>query len=178
MIKKIRSYLPENILSNEGLASLFPVWTADDIFNKTGIRERRVTAPGECASDLAFRAAEQVLEGIDRSTVDALLFCTQSPDYRLPATACLIHQRLGLKANCFALDINQGCSGFIYGLSLASGLIQSGQARTVLLLNADAYTAALAPDDRATRAIFGDGAAATLPRSVLVPTATDRSSSS
>ncbi len=162
MITKICSYLPDGVLANETLAELFPPWTADDIFNKTGIRERRVAAAGECASDLAFHAAQRVLEGIDRASIDALIVCTQSPDYRLPTTACLIHARLGLSQHCSAVDINQGCSGYIYGLSLATGLIQSGQASRVLLLNADTYTKALAPDDRATRAIFGDGAGATL----------------
>lgn len=162
MIAKICSYLPEQVLANERLAELFPAWSAEDIFNKTGIRERRVAAPGECASDLAFRAAGRVLEGMDRAEVDALIFCTQSADYRLPATACLLHARLGLASHCSAVDVNQGCSGYIYGLSLAVGLIQSGQAARVLLLNADAYTSSLAPDDRATRAIFGDGAGATL----------------
>ncbi len=162
MIAKICSYLPAGVLANDELSKLFPVWSAEDIFNKTGIRERRVAAPGECASDLAFHAAQRVLEGVDRKGVDALIFCTQSPDYRLPTSACLIHARLGLPPHCSAVDINQGCSGYIYGLSLAVGLIHSGQASTVLLLNADTYTSSLAPDDRATRAIFGDGAAATL----------------
>lgn len=162
MIAKICSYLPDGVLTNDQLSELFPVWSAEDIFKKTGIRERRVVAAGECASDLAFHAAERALQGRDRSAIDALIFCTQSPDYRLPASACLIHARLGLSPHCSALDINQGCSGYIYGLSLAAGLIQSGQASQVLLLNADAYTSSLAPDDRATRAIFGDGAGATV----------------
>ena len=162
MITKICSFLPEEVLANYELSGLFPIWSADDIFNKTGIRERRVAGRGECASDLAFHAAQRVLEGVDRSTIDALIFCTQSADYRLPASACLIHARLGLPEHASAIDINQGCSGYIYGLSLATGLIQSGQAARVLLLNADTYTRALAPDDRATRAIFGDGAGATL----------------
>ena len=162
MIAKICSYLPEQVLANERLAELFPVWSAEDIFNKTGIRERRIAAHGECASDLAFQAAERVLEGMDRAVIDALIFCTQSADYRLPASACLLHARLGLAPHCGAFDVNQGCSGYIYGLSLAVGLIKSGQASRVLLLNADAYTRSLAPDDRATRAIFGDGAGATL----------------
>ena len=162
MITKISSFLPDGVLSNEALSELFPVWSAEDIFNKTGIRERRVVAPGETASDLAFKAAERVLEGKDRAVIDALIVCTQSADYRMPATACLLHARLGLASHCSAFDINQGCSGFIYGLSVATGLIHSGQAANVLLINTDAYSAALAPDDRATRAIFGDGAGATL----------------
>ncbi len=162
MISRISSYLPEGVLDNEQLSQLFPVWAAEDIFKKTGIRQRRIAAPGECASDLAVEAAATLLKGCPAESIDSLIFCSQSGDYRLPSTSCLIHERLGLSRQCSAIDIGQGCSGYIYGLSLAAGLIQSGQAENVLLLNADTYTHFLAPDDRSTRAIFGDGAAATL----------------
>jgi len=149
------------VLDNEHFSRLFPAWTPEDILNKTGIRQRSIAAPDECASDMACQAAERLMEG-HAAAVDSLIFCSQSQDYRLPATACLIHERLGLSSHCGAIDIGQGCSGYIYGLSLACGLIQSAQAANVLLLNADTYTRFLAPDDRSTRAIFGDGAAATL----------------
>ena len=162
MISRICSHLPDGVLDNEHLSSLFPEWTPEDIMKKTGIRRRRIAAVDECASDLACRAAARLLEQGSAESIDSLIFCTQTQDYRLPSTACLLHERLGLPARCSAVDISQGCSGYIYGLSLASGLIQSGQAANVLLLNADTYTHLLAPDDRSTRAIFGDGAAATL----------------
>ena len=94
--------------------------------------------------------------------IDFLLYCTQSPDYFLPASACVLQDRLGLPRSCGALDFNQGCSGFVYGLSLAKGLIESGQARRLLLLTADTYTRYIHPLDRSTCTLFGDGASATL----------------
>jgi 3-oxoacyl-[acyl-carrier-protein] synthase-3 len=90
------------------------------------------------------------------------LFCTQTPDYLLPSSACLIHQQIGLRKNCAALDLNMGCSGYIYGLSLAKGLIESGIANTVLLLTGDTYSKLISHDDRSVRPLFGDAATATL----------------
>ncbi len=106
---------------------------------------------------------------IDRSTIDFLLFCTQTPDYPLPTTACLIQDRLGLPTSIGALDFNLGCSGFVYGLSLADGLIRSGTARRVLLITAETYSKYIDPTDRSLRTIFGDGAAATLVEASDVP---------
>jgi 3-oxoacyl-[acyl-carrier-protein] synthase-3 len=91
-----------------------------------------------------------------------LIFCTQAPDYLLPATACILHERLGLRRDCGALDYSLGCSGFVYGLALAQGLIAAGSARRVLLVTADTYSKLLHPRDRSVRTLFGDGAAATL----------------
>ena len=164
MIARIASHLPASLLTNEELAREFPVWTAEQIFQKTGIRSRHTAAPGECASDLAVAAAEKLLVGTDRAAVDFLLFCSQSPDYVLPTTACLLQHRLGLSTRCGAVDFNLGCSGYIYGLALAHGLLTAGLASGVLLLTADTYTRLLAPGDKATRTVFGDGAAATLLR--------------
>jgi len=136
----------------------------DLIFSKTGVRQRHIAGPDECASDLGVAAAENLFaeHQIDRSTIDFLLFCTQTPDYPLPTTACLIQDRLGLPTSIGALDFNLGCSGFIYGLSLADGLIRSGTARRVLLITAETYSKYIDPTDRSLRTIFGDGAAATL----------------
>ena len=99
---------------------------------------------------------------IDRSSIDFLLFCTQSPDYPLPTTACLLQDRLKLPTSIGALDFNLGCSGFVYGLSLADGLIRSGVAKRILLVTAETYSKYIHPTDRSLRTIFGDGAAATL----------------
>jgi 3-oxoacyl-[acyl-carrier-protein] synthase-3 len=112
---------------------------------------------------LAVAAAEKLFRefGIDRSQCDFVLLCTQSPDYPLPTTACLIQQRLGLPNSVGAFDFNLGCSGFVYGLSMAEGLIRSGQARNVLLLTAETYSKYIDPADRSLRTIFGDAAAAT-----------------
>jgi 3-oxoacyl-[acyl-carrier-protein] synthase-3 len=159
-------YLPERELTNESLAEELPGWPAEKIFEKTGIRSRRIAAPDECASDLGVRAAQALFaRGICApADVDYLLFCTQTPDYFLPATACIVQERLSLPSSCGAIDINQGCSGFVYGLSLAKSLVESGIARNVLLITADTYSKLLNRRDRSVRTLFGDGAAATLVR--------------
>lgn len=130
---------------------------------KTKIKARHIAAEGETASDLALRAAEKVFSsGVDRSKVDFLLLCTQSPDYILPTTACILQHRLGLPTSCGAMDYDLGCSGYIYGLGLAKGLIETGQARCVLLLTAETYSKYIDPRDGATLPLFGDAAAATI----------------
>lgn len=160
----IAVYLPETLLDNDTLEKEFPSWDMDLIYRKTGIRVRHVAKPGECASDLGVAAAERLFEqyGIDRKSIDFLLLCTQTPDYPLPTTACLMQERLHLPTSIGALDFNLGCSGFVYGLSLADGLIRSGAARRVLLVTSETYTKYIHPTDRSLRTIFGDGAAATL----------------
>ena len=160
----IAIHLPERVETNDELAALFPKWDLDLIYSKTGIRSRHIAAPGECASDLGVAAAEKLfaIHGIDRGSIDFLLFCTQTPDYPLPTTACLVQSRLGLPTTIGALDFNLGCSGFVYGLSLADGLIRSGAAKRVLLITAETYSKYIHPEDRSLRTIFGDGAAATL----------------
>ena len=163
-IAAIAAHLPAGELTNEDLAGELGDWTAEKIFEKTGIRTRRVSAQAECASDLGVAAAQRLFEGgaCGPEAVDFLIFCTQSPDYFLPATACTVQARLGLRTSCGAVDINQGCSGFVYGLALAKSLVEAGTASCVLLVTADTYTKFLHPRDRAVRTIFGDGAAATL----------------
>ncbi|WP_449414154.1 ketoacyl-ACP synthase III [Pandoraea soli] len=163
-VAAIATHLPGEVVSNEDLAAVFPEWTADKILAKTGIAERRVSADDETAADLAAQAAEKLFaaEAIDRSSIDFVLLCTQSPDFILPTTACVLQERLGLRQDIGALDFNLGCSGFVYGLSLAKGLIEAGNARRVLLLTADTYTKLIHPKDKSVRTIFGDGAAATL----------------
>lgn len=160
----IRSYLPGDAVSNADLAKDFPDWRVDRIAEKTGIYERHFAAPDQCASDLAVHAAEKLFAAqvCQRSEIDFLLLCTQSPDYFLPTTACLLQQRLGLPQDAGALDFNLGCSGYIYGLGLAQGLISTGQASRVLLLTAETYSKFLQPSDRSSVTIFGDGATATL----------------
>jgi 3-oxoacyl-[acyl-carrier-protein] synthase-3 len=163
--------LPERVETNDHLAALFPKWDLDLIYSKTGIRSRHIAAPDECASDLGVAAAEKLFatEGIDRDSIDFLLFCTQTPDYPLPTTACLVQNRLGLPTSIGALDFNLGCSGFVYGLSLADGLIRSGAAQRVLLITAETYSKYIHPEDRSLRTIFGDGAAATLIEAAATP---------
>src|SRR2546426_11213043 len=164
VIAAIAHHLPARELTNEDLASELGDWTPEKIFEKTGIRTRRIAAAQECASDLGVAAAQRLFEGgtCDPGAIDFLIFCTQSPDYFLPATACTVQARLGLPTSCGAVDINQGCSGFVYGLALAKSLVEAGTASCVLLVTADTYSKFLHPRDRSVRTIFGDGAAATL----------------
>jgi 3-oxoacyl-[acyl-carrier-protein] synthase-3 len=167
-VQAVASYLPDTVLSNEALSALYPGWTPEKIVEKTGVRERRIAAPGETASDLAYKAARRLFDqaGVAPDQIDFLLFCTQAPDYILPTTACLLQERLGLPQTCGALDFNLGCSGFVYGLALAKGLIETGAATRVLLLTADTYSRYIHPADKSVRTLFGDGAAATLVEAV------------
>src|SRR5690606_17259513 len=113
-IAAIDYFLPEATLSNESLTREFPEWSVEKIAAKTGIRNRHVSGDNEFASDLAIGAAKVLFEkhGIDAGQIDYLLVCTQSPDYFLPTTACVIHDSLGLRRDAGAADINLGCSGF------------------------------------------------------------------
>ncbi len=160
----IAVHLPELAEDNDRLGAEFPKWDMELIYAKTGIRNRHVAAPGECSSDLGVAAAEKLFKRhqIDRRSIDFLLFCTQTPDYPLPTTACLVQERLGLPTSVGALDYNLGCSGFVYGLALADGLIRSGSAQRILLITAEPYSKYIHPTDRSLRTIFGDAAAATL----------------
>lgn len=163
-IKAISYYLPKNVITNAELAKIFPEWTEEKIAKKLGILERHVTAEDETASDMAVAAAGRLFSehGIDKGSIDYLIFCTQSADYVLPTTACLIQNRLGLNDSIGAVDLNLGCSGWIFGLSMAKGLIAGGMASNVLLLTAETYSKYMHPKDKGNRTIFGDGAAATL----------------
>ena len=156
--------LPGKTLDNAALVALFPEWTEEKIASKTGILSRRVAESDESAIDLAVRAGEKLFAdfAIQPSAIDFVLLCTQSPEYRLPSSACLLQHRLGIPTTAGAVAFDHGCSGFIYGLSLAKGLIAAGLAGNVLFVTAETYTKYLAPDDKSTRSIFGDGAAATL----------------
>lgn len=163
-IRAIAYHLPESVLTNAQLAREFEGWEEEKILAKTGIVSRHVASASECASDLGDAAARKLFDtgACMPADVDFLLFCTQSPDHFLPTTACLLQDRLGLPTSCGAIDLNQGCSGFVYGLALARGLVENELARNVLLVTADTYTKFINPRDRSTRTLFGDGAAATL----------------
>lgn len=163
-INAISYFLPDSVLTNEDLVKEFPEWTVEKVASKVGVKIRHIAAQNETASDMAIKAAEKLFveHNIDRSTIDFVLFCTQSPDYFLPTSACIIQNSLGLTTSCGALDFNLGCSGFVYGLSLAKGLIASKIAKNVLLLTSETYSKHIHPNDKGNRTIFGDAAAATL----------------
>ena len=162
-IKAISYYLPEKVVSNADLVREFGTWTENKILNKTGISERRVVTD-EIVSDIAVKAARNLFSenDIPIDEIDFLLLCTECPDYFLPATACVIQDRLGLRKSIGAFDINLGCSGFVYGLATAKGLICAGMAKNVLFITADTITKTIHPMDKSTRTLFGDAAAAAL----------------
>ena len=163
-IGPISVHLPENVETNEQLQAEFPDWDMDQIYSRTGIASRHIAARDETSSDLGVAACQQLFDqnSIDPKSIDFLMLCTQTPDYPLPTTACLMQDRLGMRTSSGALDFNLGCSGFVYGLSLADGLIRSGAAKRVLLVMAETYSKFIHATDRSLRTIFGDGAAATL----------------
>lgn len=161
-INKISYFLPEKVITNNQLAEEFPEWEAEKIAEKIGIKERHIAATNETALDLGYKASMKVLTEFDKTSVDFLLLCTQSPDYFLPTSSCILQERLGLRKNVGALDFNLGCSGFIYGLAMAKGLINSYIASNVLLVTAETYSKHIHPKDKSNKSIFGDGAAATI----------------
>jgi 3-oxoacyl-[acyl-carrier-protein] synthase-3 len=163
-IKAIENYLPELCLTNEMIQRQNPSWDIDKISAKTGIYTRTVARENITSGDLAFCAAEKIFSNniIGKEERDFLLFCTQTPDYFLPTTACILQERLGLSTDIGALDYNLGCSGYIYGLSLAKALITSDIARNVLLLTGETYSKLIYYQDKNNIALFGDGASATV----------------
>ncbi len=164
-IKAISYYLPEKIVTNEELVEEFPEWTVDKIASKVGVSRRHIASDTETAMDLSVKAAEQLFnenQDISRESVDFVILCTQSPDYFLPSSACIVQSRLGLMTTCGAFDYNLGCSGYIYGLAVAKGLICTGIASNILLLTAETYSKYLHRKDKGNRTIFGDAATATV----------------
>lgn len=158
---EISVYLPDKVITNEDLKSEFPSWDYERIQDKVGIRKRHVADDSDTALDLAFRASEQIVSKTSGG-IDFIILCTQSPDYYLPTTACLLQEKLGLPDTVGSLDINLGCSGYIYGLALAKGLLATGISRNLLFVTSETYTKHIYIKDIANRAIFGDAAAATL----------------
>lgn len=171
IVNAISYYLPSNVLSNQDIAEEFPEWTITKISDKVGINTRHIADKDETAGDMAFKAAEKLFEeyNIAKDKIDYLILCTQSPDYFLPTTACILQDKLGLSKEIGAFDFNLGCSGYIYGLGIAKGLILSEQANCVLLLTAETYSKYINKEDKSNKTIFGDGASATLISNTNIP---------
>ena len=164
-IKAIAYYLPRHLVSNAELVAEFPEWTVDKIAAKVGVNNRHIATPDETAADMAVSAAGRLFTehpNIPKAEIDFVILCTQSPDYFLPTSACVIQHKLGLRTDIGAFDFNLGCSGYVYGLSIAKGLIVAGIASNVLLLTAETYSKYLHPKDKGNRTIFGDAATATV----------------
>lgn len=160
-IKAIEYYLPVKEEDNSVLKKDNPSWPIEDIEWKTGIRARRISEPGQTAVDMGVAAAQKLFAaGISKKDIDLLILITQSTDYVLPTSACILQDRLGIKKECIAFDINLGCSGFIYGLAVAGSMIEAGLARQGLVICSETYTKYIDKADRTCRPLFGDAASA------------------
>ncbi len=156
--------VPDNIIDNLVFGNALGVGNMDEVVEKIGIRERRMADTNTCASDLCFAAAERLIAEmqINREEIDLLIFISQTPDYRMPATSVTLQHRLGLPASTMAFDISLGCSGFVYGMSVAYALAQQPGIRNVLLLDGETRTRAYSQKDRKTAFLFGDGGVAAI----------------
>lgn len=160
---RISYYLPGGTLDNEELAGLYKNWTAEKIYEKTGIKRRRISAAGETASDMAVSASEKLFQeyGITPGEIEFIILATQNPDYALPTTACIVQDRLRIPKTAGALDINLGCSAYIYGLALAKSMLENETINNILFITSETYTKRIHPMDKSIRTLFGDGASAT-----------------
>jgi len=160
-IEAVEYWLPGSGTTNDDLTREFGDWDARKAYRVTGVRNRCV---GDVRlSDMAVAAAEKLFQthSVDRSTIDLLIVVTQTGDYLMPATACLVQDKLQLSTGCGAFDLNLGCSGYVYGLSAAKAFLASGAMKRVLLITAEKVTH-LNKNDRSSRVLFGEAAAATL----------------
>lgn len=171
IIKHIEYYLPEKVITNDELAMNNPEWDIEKAASKSGVFKRHIAADDETALDLAIGAVKKLFlsNAIEKEEIDAIVFCTQSPDYIMPSNSFLIHRHFEFPENVWAFDLDLACSGFVYGLSIINGLLSTGLARNVLFITADTYSKYLHPKDRSTNILFGDGAAAS-----VISKATDR----
>ena len=153
----------ENILTNSGASIFFGNIDITKIAKSVGVNQRYVATENQTAADKACEAANKLFEewNVDRKSIDFIIFSTQSSDYFLPASSCVLQHRLGISTTAGAFDFNLGCSGYTYGLAMAKSFIDSGLARNVLLLTGDTISKYLHPEDK-NRILFGDSATATL----------------
>lgn len=163
-IKGISYYLPRNTISNLDLSGRFPEWSVEKITQKIGIEVRHTAQYNETALDMAIKASHNLFleHKIQPETIDFVILCTQSPDYFLPTSACIIQALLCIPKDAGAFDFNLGCSGYIYGLGIAKGLVETNQAKEVLLITSETYSKFIHPNDKSNLSIFGDAATATL----------------
>lgn len=154
--------VPKNIVYNYDYTTFFPPEDVKEIVDKIGIKERRFASPEICSSDLCYAAAEKLIEdmNINKSEIDLLIFVSQTPDYRMPATSVLLQNRLGLSKQTMAFDLTLGCSAFVYAMSVAYSLVQNGNINKALLLDGETRSRIYNPKDRKTAFLFGDGGVA------------------
>ena len=170
-IESIVYALPEQVVSNDDLKAKYPDWEMDDLYKKTGVASRHIASADETAVDLAERACDQLIaKGYDLANeIDTLIFCTETPDHQIPPNSGLLHGRLKMPHDVCAFDISIGCSGYVYALEMARCLIAGGRSKRIMLVTGDTYSHLIKTEDRATRTLFGDGAAV----SILAPSDDD-----
>ncbi len=162
VLQHVEYVFPDRAYTNEDLSKIFPEYDFSKFETKVGIKKRYWVSESETALDLAEKVCLKLFQHVDRDSVDFIIYCTQSPEYILPTTACILQQRLGLNNSVGAYDFNLGCSGYIYGLSMAKGLIESKQAKNVLFVTAETYSKYINPGDKSNKGIFGDAATASM----------------
>jgi len=162
-IKGIACAVPDNLRKSEEYNDVFGEESVRKFINMTGVKKRRVALEEQCASDLCYAAAKKLLNKLawEPSSIDALILITQTPDYAIPATACVLQHRLGLSEDCIAFDVNLGCSAYVYGMWLTATMIATQGINRVLLLVGDTSNYGINQNDSATAMIFGDGGSAT-----------------
>lgn len=162
-IKGIACAVPDHIVRNEEYNEVFGEETVRKFINMTGVKTRHVALDEQCTSDLCYTATTRLLEKLnwELSSIDALILITQTPDYAVPASACVLQHRLGLSEDCIAFDVNLGCSAYVYGIWLAASMISAQNLNRVLLLVGDTSNYGINQNDSATAMIFGDGGTAT-----------------
>lgn len=162
-IRGVASAVPASTFNNLRDTTAFPKEEVRKVVAMAGVVERRVADAGTCSTDLCLEAAETLLEAIawPRESVDGLIMVTQTPDYFMPSSSCVLHKRLRLSDRCAAFDVGLGCSGYIYGLWLAAMMLKSGGLKRVLLLHGETPTRYAGQTDRAVSLLFGDAGSAT-----------------
>jgi len=163
-IQTIEYALASNILNNDQLKDENPQRDLTGVFSKSGVKLRYVASDNETALDLSKKACDKLFDNSDmeKHEIDGVIYCTQTPDYLLPSNAFLIHDYLGLREDVIAFDYNLACSGYIYGLAIANGFLETGLAGNILLINSDTYSKIVNKKDLSTRVLFGDAAAVTI----------------
>lgn len=163
-ITAMAAAVPKHVINNYEYTTYFPADQVKEVVDKIGVYQRRFADENTCSSDLCYAAAEKLFADnqIDRSEIDLLIFISQTPDYRMPATSLLLQNRLGLSSSCIAFDINLGCSAFLYGLSVVFGMMKNGNIRKALILDGETRSKVYSPKDRRSAFIFGDAGIAAL----------------
>lgn len=156
--------VPSKKAYNRDLTQIMPAEEVEKMINSVGIHERRICDDDVFASDLCYKAAKRLMEdnNIDPESIDMLLFMSQGADYRIPATSCILQNRLGLSKNCAAMDLTLGCSGYVYALSCAMAYASMPGINRVLLLDGEAFSKIVNPKDKVNVPLYGDAGTATL----------------